>query len=615
MKGYKAALLSLLFIHSGYVMAQRAMEYLDRGLSLTNVDPQHVLLSWRLLGTDHPNTGFNVFQKQTNGKDILINPTPITKSTNLLVPVAADPATFYVETLRENKSNEYSGTITFHPDDRKNYTSIALQPLEGYRVNDASAADLDGDGIYELILHRTGRSKDNSQEGMTDRPVLEAYKLNGTFLWRIDLGINIREGAHYTQFMVYDLDGDGRAELVCKTADGTKDSKGKIIGDEKKDWRNEVGRILDGPEYLTVFDGLTGAERHTVGYIPDRYPVDGWGIGSHNDSKGNRADRFLAAVAYLDGEHPSVLMCRGYYGRAAIVAWDFVDGKLRQRWKFDSRNGDSPYSGQGFHNLSVADVDNDGRDEIIYGSMTIDDNGKALYSSGLGHGDANHVGDFDPDSPGLEIFTIHEHPKEDKPGAVLRRASDGKVLWAKAYGVDVGRGVADNIDDSNPGAEMWFSGDRNLYNSAGKRIGRAPNSANFLIWWDGDLERELLNGTTVSKYGKGEIFRAMGCVSNNGTKSTPVLSADLFGDWREEVIFASEDQTELRIYATPHPTPHRLYTLMHDPQYRLSIAWQNVGYNQPPHTSYFVGKDMAPIRQPNITIVKPVYPKDETIRP
>ncbi|SUI96666.1 Rhamnogalacturonan endolyase yesW precursor [Sphingobacterium spiritivorum] len=289
--------------------------------------------------------------------------------------------------------------------------------------------------------------------------------------------------------------------------------------------------------------------------------------------------------------------------------------KLRPRWKFDSQNGDSPYSGQGFHNLSVADVDNDGRDEIVYGSMTIDDDGKALYSSGLGHGDANHVGDFDADSPGLEIFTIHEHPKEDKPGAVLRRASDGKVLWAKAYGVDVGRGVADNIDDSNPGAEMWFSGDRNLYNSVGKRIGRAPNSANFLIWWDGDLERELLNGTAVSKYGKGEIFRAQGCVSNNGTKSTPVLSADLFGDWREEVIFASEDQTELRIYATPHPTAHRLYTLMHDPQYRLSIAWQNVGYNQPPHTSYFVGKDMTPIRQPNITIVKPVQPKDETIRP
>ncbi|MBC7891035.1 MAG: rhamnogalacturonan lyase, partial [Sphingobacteriaceae bacterium] len=401
----------------------------------------------------------------------------------------------------------------------------------------------------------------------------------------------------------YDLDGDGRAELACKTADGTVDGVGKVIGDSTKRWANAEGKIMDGPEFFTVFDGKTGAALATTDYIPSRYPTNGWGgvggIGG-NDDRGNRVDRFLACVAYLDGRLPSVVMCRGYYGRTVLAAWDWRGGKLTSRWVFDTKDGQNPYSGMGNHNLTAADVDGDGRDEIIYGAMAVDDNGTGLYTTRLRHGDALHVSDLDPSRPGLEVWGIHENEApipgyENGYGAALFDARTGKILWGTFEGKDVGRGVAADIDPTNPGAELWWSDSKGIFSTKGERVGDSPPSTNFVVWWDGDLSRELLDGNHVDKYQNGTTTRllsAEGCTSNNGSKSTPALSADLLGDWREEVVFRTTDNQSLRMYTTTIPTPYRLPTLMHDPQYRLSIAAQNVGYNQPPHPSFFLGTGM-----------------------
>src|SRR5690606_6894460 len=454
-----------------------------------------------------------------------------------------------------------------------------------------------------IIIHQTGKGHDNAHNGITADPIFQAYKLDGTFLWEINLGKNIREGAHYTQFMVYDLDGDGCAELICKTADGTKDGVGRVIGDAHADWRDTdsssstYGRILEGPEYLTVFDGRTGAAVSTVDYLPERGDLRSWG-----DTRANRSERYLAAIAYLDGTNPSLVMTRGYYERTTLAAWDFKDGKLVSRWVFDTKTGKHPYAGQGYHSLSVADVDQDGNDEIIFGAMCIDDDGTGLYTTGLGHGDALHVTDLDPDRPGLEAFGIHELKGGRKGvGAALRDARTGEVLFKGAIDQDVGRGVAANIDPNHRGAYMWWLGSKVMYNMKGNPVGQPPRSANFLIWWDGDLSRELLNSNYIEKYKEGIIFRAEGASSINGTKSTPNLSADILGDWREELILRSDDNQSLRIYTTTIPTEYRLYTLMHDPVYRLSIAWQNVAYNQPPHTGFYLGTRMAlPVKAPDI---------------
>jgi rhamnogalacturonan endolyase len=497
--------------------------------------------------------------------------------------------------------------------------SIPLQTPAGYSPNDASVGDLDGDGGYEIILHQTGRGRDNASAGFSDAPIFQAYHLDGTLLWTINLGKNIREGAHYTQFMVYDLDGDGIAEVCMKTADGSIDGLGKPIGDSSKDYRNKDGKILDGPEYFTVFDGKTGAALATAPYLPARGDISAWGGrggNGGNDRSGNRVDRFTACVAYLDGVLPSVVMCRGYYGRTVLAAWDWRGGKLSSRWVFDSENGANPFSGMGNHNLSVADVDADGKDEIIFGAMCVDDNGKGLYSTGLRHGDAIHVSDLDLSNPGLEVYGVHEIEENTKgAGAAMYDAKTGKILWTSEMDQDVGRGVAADIDPTYPGAEAW-GGSEGLKSAKGERIGAAPRSVNFIIQWDGEPMYELLNGTSIERwdYNSKQLVRMLdarnyGCVSNNGTKSNPVLSADLLGDWREEVIYRSADNKELRIFSTNLPTTRKFYSLMQDPQYRLSVAWQNVGYNQPPHTSFFMGHEMQQPPTPNAVEAKSQHSK------
>jgi rhamnogalacturonan endolyase len=611
----------MLFTLSSF--SQRQMEYLNRGVVAVPDAKGNNFVSWRFLVTDDDKVAFNVYRAVNNQKAAKMNTTPIMAVTHFSDQNidSTKAYTYYVTPVVNAKELPASEKFTL-PAFSKAYLSIPLQTPVGYSANDASVGDLDGDGEYEIIIHMTGRARDNSQAGITDPAIFQAYKMNGTLLWQINLGKNIREGAHYTQFMVYDLDGDGSAEIAKKTGDVSMDSKGNVIGDSSKDWRNQRGYILSGPEYLTVFDGRTGVARSTVDYTPPRHgklnPTDQelkemWG-----DGYGNRMDRFLACVAYLDGVHPSLVMCRGYYTRTILAAWDFKKGKLEKRWVFDSNTkGNEKYAGQGNHNLTVADVDADGKDEIVYGQMTIDDNGKGLYSTGIGHADALHVSDLDPSRPGLEVFSIQE--RFDDAGANFRDARTGEVIWKKASvksgedGEGPGRGLALDVDPRYPGFESWVAGAgiRGMFDAKGNVISEKTPACNMGIFWDGDVLSEILNGVNISKWlydsSKTQTLfdgRDFDCMSNNGTKSNPSLSADLFGDWREEIICRTRDSKELRIFTTSIPTHRKFYTLMQDPQYRLSIVWQNVAYNQPPHTSFFMGEGMKQPGKPNIVVLK-----------
>ncbi|WP_179107355.1 rhamnogalacturonan lyase [Sediminibacillus massiliensis] len=597
------------------------LEYLERGVVAVNTD-DGIFVSWRLLGTESTDTAFNLYR---DGKKV--NDEPITSSTNYLDEQGTVDSSYYVSAVLDGKTVDKSKEVDVWG---KQYHSIPLDRPEGgttpdgvdytYNANDASVGDLDGDGEYEIVLKwDPSNSKDNSHDGYTGEVFLDAYELDGTKLWRIGLGKNIRAGAHYTQFMVYDLDSDGKAEVAMKTADGTTDAAGNVIGDPDVDYRNETGRILEGPEYLTIFSGETGEELTTTEFSPARGNLADWG-----DTYGNRMDRFLAGIAYLDGEEPSLVMSRGYYEKTMLTAYNFRDGELTKLWTFDSEDGNEAYRAQGNHNLSIADVDEDGKDEIIFGAMAIDDDGTGLYSTGWNHGDAMHLSDLDPTRPGMEVFQVHEWGDY---GLTMRDADTGEMLWGLYTGEDTGRGLSADVDPRYPGAEAWAVGGAwnsktgGIYTAQGEKIGENIPSSNFAIWWDGDLSRELLDhdwtnydiniGTLrIDKwdYENGELDNIMkmeGTSSNNGTKGNPMLQADLIGDWREEVIVRDIDSTELRLYTTTDLTEHRIPTLMHDPVYRLGIAWQNVAYNQPPHTSYYLGSDMEEVPTPNIDLVVP----------
>jgi rhamnogalacturonan endolyase len=558
----------------------KQLENLNRGVISVRSGSGN-LVSWRLLGTDPAGTSFNVYRAGTK-----ITSSPVTGSTNYLDAGAAAGSVYTVRAVVNGTEQAASpASLNF----ANGYLDVPISPPGSiYSANDASVGDLDGDGQYEIILKwDPSDSKDNSQAGVTSNVYVDAYRLNGTRLWRINLGRNIRAGAHYTQFQVYDYDGDGKAEVAMKTADATVDGTGKVIGSASADYRNSSGYILSGPEYLTMFNGLTGAAMSTVNYDPPRGTVSAWG-----DAYGNRVDRFLAGTAYLDGARPSLIMARGYYTRTVIAAWDFRNGTLTKRWTFDSNaSGNSSYAGQGDHQLSIADVDADGKDEIIYGSMAVNDNGTGLWNTRNGHGDAMHVGDLDPSRAGLEEFKVDEDGS--KPSSWMADARTGQVLWSTAPNGDNGRGVSDDVYAGSAGAESWSAAVDGVRNPKGTVLGiRKPGSQNFLAYWDGDVTRELLDGTHIDKYGTSadtRLLTASGVHSNNSTKSTPSLSGDLFGDWREEVIWPTTSNTALRIYSTPIQTARKFVTLMHDPMYRVAIAWQNTAYNQPPHLSYAPG--------------------------
>ncbi|MFI6479374.1 carbohydrate-binding protein [Nonomuraea sp. NPDC050663] len=587
-------------VTDGAVQTGRQAEDLNRGLVSVRSGSAN-LLSWRLLGTDPVGVTFNLYRGSTFVAGV-------SGSTNYLDSGAASDASYTVRPVvngSEQAASEASLRFT-----GGSYLDVPIQVPSGgttpdgvaytYSANDASVGDLDGDGQLEIVLKwDPSNAKDNSQSGYTGNVYVDAYRLNGQRLWRIDLGRNIRAGAHYTQFQVYDYDGDGRAEVAMKTADATVSGTGQVIGSSSADHRNSSGYILAGPEYLTMFNGLTGAVLSTVNYDPPRGTVSSWG-----DNYGNRVDRFLAGTAYLDGERPSLIMSRGYYTRTVIAAWDFRNGTLTKRWTFDSNSAGSAYTGQGAHSLSIADLDQDGRDEIAFGAMAVNDNGSALWNTGNGHGDALHVGDFNPGRSGLEYFMTSENTSG--VDSWMADARTGSILWSvSGCGCDNGRGVAGDVWAGSAGGEAWSASDTVLRSATGGSLGREPSSINFLAWWDGDPVRELVDQTRIDKYGTGSdarLLTASGVHSNNGTKATPSLSGDILGDWREEVVWPLSDNTALRIYATTNTTNRAIHTLLHDTQYRVALAWQNTAYNQPPHPSFFLGDGMSTPPRPAIYV-------------
>ncbi len=588
-----------------YDYSKLQKEKLGRGVVAIRENPAEVAVSWRYLSSDPENTAFNLYR---DGKKI--------------AEVPATTGTFYRDAYKGKKAATYTvkpvvngvetghieGNYTLPTKAPIGYIHIPLdRPADGvtpsgqaftYIPNDASIGDVDGDGEYEIILKwDPSNAHDNAHDGYTGNVLFDCYRLTGERLWRIDMGHNVRAGAHYTQFMVYDFDSDGCAEIIMKTSDGTIDGQGKVIGDAAADYREpgtpaNQGRILKGNEYLTVFNGRTGAAMQTIDYVPARGNLADWG-----DNRANRSDRFLAAVAYLDGIHPSVVMCRGYYTRTVLAAFDWDGKELKQRWIFDSNTPEyKAYAGQGNHNLRVADVDGDGCDEIIYGSCAIDNNGKGLYSTGMGHGDAMHLTKFSPDMPGLQVWDCHENKRD---GSSFRDAATGKVLFQVKSGIDVGRCMAADIDPTNPGVEMWSWESKGLRNIKGEVVNPDIKtfSVNMAVWWDGDLLRELLNKNVVSKYDwEAGVCKSLvtfeGAVSNNGTKATPCLQGDILGDWREEVLLRTEDNTALRLYVSPIATDYRFHTFLEDPVYRISIATQNVAYNQPTQPGFYFGPDL-----------------------
>lgn len=662
----------------------RQVEYLNRGVVAIRRTTTQAYIGWRLLGTDPSNIAFNLYRSANGGAAVKLNASPLVTTTDFVDSTVnfAQTNKYFVRPVIGGTELAASESFTLAANTAVGlYLNVPLQVPAGrtvqmpvgvagdpgshdyvFTANDASVGDVDGDGQYEIILKwdpynpddiddpdltppRTGEgsSQDNSRAGFTGNVLIDAYRLDGTLLWRIDLGKNIRAGAHYTQFMVYDFDGDGKAEVAMKTAPGTIDGLGNpvLMGSDSAtaDYRNSAGYILSGPEYLTVFNGKTGAAMSTIAFASARGSASQWG-----DTYGNRLDRYTSGIAYLDGVHPSLISGRGYYGpqgsggqaRNEVTAYDFRNGQLTVRWQFKAglninSNINSNYIGQGAHSLLVADVDADGKDEVIYGAAAIDDTGLGLYSTGLGHGDALHISDMDPSRPGLEVFMAHESPGSyGAAGGEFRDARTGQLIFGIAATNDVGRGVAFDIDPNYPGYEMWATTNdpagaaRMVYNASGQALYRTDASTtntssddvsfNFGVWWDADPLRELLDGTEIKKWNyttrsasrvdldptTSGTQTAPNASSNNSTKSTPALSADIFGDWREEVIWRRSDNTALEIFTTTIAATSRLTTLMHDTQYRSSIAAQNSAYNQPPHPSFFLGAGMTTPPPPQI---------------
>jgi len=617
------------FGQANYNYGQLKTERLDRGVVAVRQADGKVAVSWRILRDDKKGEAFDVFR---NGQKL--NARKLTSGGSMFIdehPLQGEDAIYEV------RGGHHAGSFVLCNDWPADYIPLKLDKPEGgkvpvsatpprqsrrqgqdnrwrgwrdtgeynYTANDASVGDVDGDGQYEIILKwDPTNSHDNAHDGYTGPTLLDCYRLNGERLWRINLGRNIRSGAHYVPFIVYDLDGDGRAELMVKTADGTIDGTGRVVGDSIADYRNKEGRILEGPEYITVFDGLTGRALDTKPYIPERGVMKAWG-----DNHGNRSERYLAAVGYFGKRTPSAVFCRGYYTRSVLVAWDWNGKKLIASNVFDTNNPLwESYAGQGNHNLRVADVDGDGYDEITYGSMAIDHDFRGLYNTGFGHGDAMHLV-VEPKTNRLFIWDCHENKRD---GSELRDAKTGEVVFQIKSKEDVGRAMAADIDPTSPGMEMWSTDSHGIRNMKGEVVSTARDAndpqhdnmlvlngrhlpVNFGIWWDGDLLRELLDHETVWKYNwktksVDTIVRLDG-VFNNGTKSNPCLQADILGDWREEVIVRNRESTELRIYVSTIPTAYRINCLMQDIPYRISVATENVGYNQPPEPGFYIGPD------------------------
>lgn len=709
------------------------LERLNRGLVAVKTG-NGIFLSWRLFleevsgysDTGMTGTDFAVYR---NGERI----GTVMESTNYLDARGTEKDRYAVAPIKDGREGEPCGEVKVW---EKEYLDIPLHKPEGgvtpageayeYHANDMSIGDVDGDGEYEYIVKwDPSNSHDVSIKGYTGKCYLDCMKLDGTLLWRLDMGVNIRAGAHYTQFMVYDFNGDGKAEMAVKTAPGTKMIRYGVDGTAKEEryitllpediaagvghednyvcsaedyrrhmaevfmhwqdcpqvksgqWpetleecfkmegiapprscsyplkeqdaldladyfihvyaparseKNELdkfeGFIYEGPEYLTMFSG-DGRELQTV-----RFPVgredDGllWGdYALPRIEPCNRVDRFLSGVAYLDGERPYLIMARGYYTRTTVTAYDFFDNCFREKFRVDSGHvpmanpfraegiheveGPDPVygalAGQGNHSLAAADVDGDGCMEIIYGAAVIDHDGSLLYSSydyrpdgvraKLGHGDAMHVAKIDPDRPGYQIFNVFEGGEAVPYGFALRDAQTGEVLFGEYAAEDLGRCMIGKIDPGTRGFQVWVN---EVFDCRGRKLEVPVPGTNQSIRWAGDMSTQIIDraqyiGTVqtgvINDNTHGTMLVPEDTMTNNGTKGNPCLVADIFGDFREELLLRKKDDSAIRIYTNTELTGHKLFTLMHDSMYRCGVAWQNNCYNQPCYTKFYYGND------------------------
>ena len=576
------------------VSGKYQMEKLDRGVVAVKV-AGGVYVGWRMFGTEYTgtdsDTSYNLYKDGTLLKNV-------TDSTNYLDAAGTATSKYSVSCVLKGTEGAKSDDVTPWA---KQYTSIPLTPpSSSHSANDGSTGDLDGDGKLDIVLKwDPSNSKDNSQAGVTDDVYIDGYTLDGKKLWRIDLGPNIRAGAHYTQMSVGDFDGDGKAELAVKTAPGTKDGTGAYLStgpaasdDDSAVYRNASGYILTGPEYVTVFAGDTGKELATINYPVPRGTVTSWG-----DAYGNRVDRFNGGMAFVKEKGvatgmPNIIQQRGYYTRLTVSALTYRSGVLAQNWIFDSNNaGNSKAAGGGDHSAMAADVDNDGGQEIITGATTIESDGTFKCSSGMGHGDAMHIGELVV-GKGISVFTVHETygGMDCHDGATCTM-----YFNITSPGTDTGRGVAEYIAATDLTAATC-SGMGNVNCGTGANVSTSAGS-NFLIYWNADEIRSTLNGNSLP----GGVDTS-GTSSNNSSKSTPTLTADLLGDWREELVARETSNANLRVYTTVAVTKRRIYTLMNDPTYRAQVTFENSSYNQPPHVGFHIGTGMANPPVPPIVI-------------
>lgn len=635
--------------------SDRPMESLNRGLVVQALNGGNYL-SWRLMvdedevyGTSESNVPFNIYK---NGQFLATE----TYSTNYIDPNGTSSDTYQVAPIVNGVEGEKSDSVAPFASG-SNYFDIPVdkpkstltttttittdedgnelpenqwyteKKVNEYTIGDTSCGDLDGDGEYELVVKWDCAPRDNSQAGLTGNVYLDAYKLNGKKLWRIDLGKNIRAGAHYTQFLVYDFDMDGKAEVACKTAPGSIDGVGKYVSetssvdeirnanDNTVSYVNQNGYILDGNEYFTAFDGETGKTIDTIYYPIPRLDYESWG-----DTNGNRCDRYVASVAWLDGQRPYAVYWRGYYmgrngrQRHGTCGISLENGVLNPKYKFDTYSedtdaytpGNEKYVGEGNHNMTVADVDDDGNDEFISATLCyeVNDEDKLMpkWYGGRQHGDALHIGNYDPTNNNFEYFSVHEHGDF---GMTLMDAKTGEEAFHVSDSNDTGRGLMANI---GMGGYYQMSSNAGTYVAYGNNVFKKVNASmgqNFRIFWDGDLYDEELDGLTITSWngaGRSTIFKADGCTSINSTKANPALQADIFGDWREEVIYPLTTNDALRVYTTNIPSEYKIKSLMFDSVYRSGVASEQSAYNQPPHVSMYMSEAVMRGNVTNISI-------------
>ncbi|MCH5185685.1 MAG: hypothetical protein J1F64_06120 [Oscillospiraceae bacterium] len=651
-------------LYSARPFILKQAEYLKRGTVAVKAD-EGVLVSWRFKGTDDPSTSFNVYR---DGKKIAH-----TERTCFLDANGTDGSVYYV--LPVLNGNEVDEDKTEASVLTKGYLSIPVKQYEkgDYDINDASVGDLDGDGEYEIVVRRN--PADMELATRVAYPLVEAYRLDGTHMWTIDIGPNEICDIDIN-ILVYDFDGDGKAEVVLRSFEGTVDGAGNKIGDEngdgKENYEYSIQKFPDrqylseGPEFLSVYEGATGKETARCDLVPKRDPLSSWSSAYPDVARlTKRASHYLFAAAYLNGETPSIVLLRGAWDGVKLAAWDYKNGKITELWQYDSSPDSRPDNlyGAGYHSLAVADIDFDGKDEILSGAGAIDDNGKFMYATHannvkLGHGDAFDVAKMDPNFDGYYIWACHE--TKNLPANIdLHDARTGQVLFGYSKPKDTGRSRAADIDPTSEGWEVWGSTGTPLQSYKGvelagwnvhfrdangnivtnKDAGIEPTEEikaedpaeltvpmNMKMYWDGDLLSELVDHVTVYKWNWENkevdiLWEDTECASNGGTKGQNVLTADIFGDWREEIIFRTADNKEMRIYSTDIPTDYRMPSLIHDITYREAVAWQNNHYNQPTNTSFYFGAETTKVPVPAIYTqngsskeVNPVYASDKTYK-